>query len=131
MTQTATQVSKTDRRIGNGIRLDRTPGSTAMFISPFEHPYEIAIRLNCTRGGIWAIEVNRVGGNGDMTQAIRQDTREAVNLWQDARGRWYITKGRGGRGWLPDLDATEALVPVRLDEPIESMWAGHIRNSDA
>jgi hypothetical protein len=99
----------TDGRIGANGRLDRTQGSYRLYISPFGTEFELASRLGDVRGGKWQIETNHVGGHGEVTQAIEQTTREAVNLWRDARGRWYITKQIGQHGWLPDLDATEAL----------------------
>ena len=131
MANSATAVAnRTDGRIGDGIRLDRTPGRFEIFVSPFKHAWEIAIRLNCTRGGIWDIEENHVGGHCcDVTQAVCRDTRETINLWMDSQGRWWIQKQLGTSLWLPDIDATEALVP-RGDD-VTSTSAEHIWNGQA
>lgn len=118
-----------DNRQGNGIRLDRTRGGFEIWQSPFTIVSEIALRLNITRGGNWRIEQNYIGGHGDVTQAVSA-SGEVVNLWRDARDKWYICKVMG-RGWLPDLDATEALLSRSHDAPIESMGANHIKYGQA
>ena len=105
---------------GIGARQDHTKGTFEISESPFKSAQALAYRLSAD-GGLWQIQIGHVGGQGDVTQAIECDSRQSVNLWQDARSGWWIQKELRP-GWLvPDIDATLALArPARNDDATAS-----------
>ena len=102
---------------GINTRQDHTPGSFRIEQSPFRTAEALARRLSAN-GVLWQIEHNRIGGMGNVTQAIERDSRQSVSLWRDARGGWWIQKEIRRGLLMPDIDATlELTQQARHDEP--------------
>lgn len=100
-------------------RIDRTPGTFAIFISPFKTAYELASVISDVLGVTAEVFSAHIGGQGWTTfVTYREDvTQEPVlkPLYQDARGRWYIALTHPCFKYgMPDVKATEDLANHRI-----------------
>lgn len=124
----------TDNRISprDGHRLDRTPGRFATPQSPFRAASHLIAALICKRGEMWRFDLRHIGGHGYTSCAVRDGDGKIEMLWQDSDGRWWMQHEVRTGVWLPDIDATLALVDrPELGDDITSMDAEHIRNGQA
>lgn len=122
---------QTDGRIGTNARLDRTPGTFRVAESPFKSAGSLITALITKTGKMWHYRSEWIGGLGFTPCAVDEGNWQKA-LWQDATGRWWIQNTIRPGVWLPDIDATLALVNrPELGDDVAPMNAEHIRHGEA
>lgn len=124
----------TDNRISqrDGSRLDHTPGRFAHAQSPFRSANHLIAALITKRNEMWRYQVRYIGGHGHTSCAVQDGGDGLEMLWQDATGRWWMQHEVRTGVFLPDIDATLALVDrPELGDCVTSMSAEHILHGEA
>jgi hypothetical protein len=118
-----------DNRISqrDGQRLDHTPGRFEIKQSPFRSASHLIAALITKRNEMWRYQIRFIGGQGNVPCAVQDDGAKLEMLWQDATGRWWMQHEVRTGVFLPNIDATLALVErPELGDDTASMNAGHI-----
>ena len=125
--------TRSDNRTGrDGQRLDRTPGRFDIKPSPFRSAAHLISALICKRNEMWRYDCRYIGGHGYTSCAVRDSDGKIEMLWQDSTGRWWMQHEVRTGVFLPDIDATLALVNrPELGDDTTSMSVEHVRNGEA